>query len=229
MKKLAIIFFGIAYNEAYDLRKTRIDFRESVENYQTYIFDFFTELGYEIDVFIATNIINSKIIYKSLVNTYKPKKIVQCSNIGDHLNSRSIKIRTGICACIEYCRENNITYDHCLITRFDLLFLKPFTTENINFDKINVVSQLEKKHYICDNLYILPYIYLERFLKILKTKNFHHDLIKEITSITDINYICNENKYISSLSFYKIVRNTIRLELGNIKNNGLILKKFNKK
>jgi hypothetical protein len=102
-------------------------------------------------------------------------------------------------------------YDLVLITRFDLLFQKDFNKSNIEFDKFNMVSILEKPNLICDNFYLFPYKFLKPFSEIAKnnfTSRFHDmkdELYAKINE-NSVNYILNENCSISELSFYKIVR-----------------------
>ena len=59
--KLALLLFGISleinkywqYGTLYS-----VDYNNSYENYQKYIFDYFKNKGYEIDVYISTNILS---------------------------------------------------------------------------------------------------------------------------------------------------------------------------
>lgn len=210
MKKLAIIFFGVSYTDknlyfftnGYNI----VDFRKSTDNYKKYIFDYFKNLGYEMDVFISTNKIENREIYNSLIETYKPIKIIENDNFGDNWESRSFKLKNGIKLCYKYSKENSINYDLCLITRFDLMFMKSFTKDNLDLNKMNIVSELESPGFICDNLYIFPFIYIKQFYKALKTNKIHHYIREEILKFIEINYIYNENKLVRDLSFYKIVR-----------------------
>ena len=181
-----------------------LDYNNSYDNYQKYIFEYFTKKGYDIDVYISTNkFINDKDV-NELTEKYKP---VKCSFIEDREDivlSRNKKLESVIDLCINEGNE----YDLILITRFDLLFQKDFANSNIDFDKINIVSILEKTNLICDNFYLFPHKYLADFQKVIRKcaninrRNIKHDLEK----ITPINYILNENCHITELSFYKIIR-----------------------
>jgi len=117
---------------------------------------------------------------------------------------------------IELCLKSNIKYDLVLITRFDLLFQKDFNNSNIQLDKFNLVSILEKPNLICDNFYLFPHKYLEDFLKIINNKKIntsHHYLKYDIEGINGkdfVNYILNNNKGIGRLEFYKIVRTYVK-------------------
>jgi hypothetical protein len=54
MGKIALILFGISYYENYKHwsgMKTIVDFRLSFENYKKFIYDYFINLGYNIDVY----------------------------------------------------------------------------------------------------------------------------------------------------------------------------------
>jgi hypothetical protein len=113
-------------------------------------------------------------------------------------------LRTAIGLCI----ENGKKYDHCLITRFDLLFSNNFSKSNINYGKLNIVSILERDEIICDNFYFMPFKLLKPFYNLVKRnigKSFHQ-VRKDIEEISDIHFICNEYVPVHKLSFYKIVR-----------------------
>lgn len=199
--KLALLLFGISleinkhwqYGTLYS-----VDYNNSYDNYQKYIFEYFTNKGYDIDVYISTNILFDK-DKDELLNKYKPIKYSFIET-----KDKNKKINDVVDLCINEGKE----YDIILITRFDLLFQKDFANSNIQFDKINIVSILEKPEYICDNFYLFPYKYLKDFQKIIKKcSNINHRNIKnDLENIAQINYILNENCDITALSFYKIAK-----------------------
>lgn len=207
--KLAILLFGLSKTEIihHSGNKIFIDYEKSYENYKKIIFDYFENIGYDIDVFFTTNILDNK-NEKKICEIYKPIKYNFIEK------ARHEKLNN----VIELCINSRITYDLILITRFDLLFQKNFSESNIDFDKFNLVSILEKPHLICDNFYLFPYKYLKIFSKIVKEtiirensnvcafhniqKHLYHEL-----GINSVNYILNENCFVYQLSFYKIVRN----------------------
>lgn len=199
--KLALLLFGISleinkhwqYGTLYS-----VDYNNSYDNYQKYIFEYFTNKGYDIDVYISTNILFDK-DKDELLNKYKPIKYSFIET-----KDKNKKINDVVDLCINEGKE----YDMILITRFDLLFQKDFANSNIQFDKINIVSILEKPEYICDNFYLFPYKYLKDFQKIIKKcSNINHRNIKnDLENIAQINYILNENCDITALSFYKIAK-----------------------
>ena len=217
--KLALILFGISleinrywqYGALYS-----IDYNNSYDNYQRYIFDYFKGKGYDIDVYISTNNLNSDNDIAEIIDKYKPVKyrIADDNDTGegyedgeddkDYIISRNKKLESAIDLCIEGGGE----YDLVLITRFDLLFQKDFADSNIQFDKINIVSVLERPNLICDNFYLFPHKYLKDFQKVIrKCANINHSNIKnDLEKIAPINYILNENRDISELSFYKIAK-----------------------
>ena len=98
---------------------------------------------------------------------------------------------------IDLCLNNGLIYDLILITRFDLLFQKKFDESNINFDKFNIVSILEKPDLICDNFYLFPYKYIQIFSNIVKQNlnipfhNIQNKLYNNL-NIKSVNYILNE-------------------------------------
>jgi hypothetical protein len=211
--KLALILFGISleinrywqYGALYS-----IDYNNSYDNYQRYIFDYFKGKGYSIDVYISTNKLNSDDDIAEIIDKYKPVKyrIADDNDNGeddkDYIISRNKKLESAIDLCIEGGGE----YDLVLITRFDLLFQKDFADSNIQFDKMNIVSVLERPNLICDNFYLFPHKYLKDFQQVIrKCANINHRNIKnDLEKIAPINYILNENRDISELSFYKIAK-----------------------
>lgn len=214
MKKLALLLFGMSYCEYthwYIPKKFLVDFRDSVGNYKQVIFRYFMDLGYEIDVFIATNILNDNNIKIDLLNAYNPKRCLCVENDTDNTISRNIKIKMVIDCCLEYSIKNNIMYDHCLITRFDLLFMKNFDKSNIQLNKFNIVSELEIPRAICDNFYLFPFNILNLFYEIVKKnmRNKFHFILNDIENIANINFILSERTHVPYLSFYKIIRKEI--------------------
>ena len=106
--------------------------------------------------------------------------------------------------------DSKIDYDLVLLTRFDLIFNDNFNESNIKLDKFNIVSELESKHFICDNFYLFPFKYLREFLEIAKDyrttlKGYHvmRGAIEKRLN-TKINMIKNEKKQIVDLTFYTI-------------------------
>lgn len=205
--KLALILFGISleinrywqYGALYS-----VDYKNSYDNYQRYIFDYFKGKGYSIDVYISTNKLNSENDIAEIIDKYKPVKYLIADDCEDYIISRNKKLESAIDLCIEGGGE----YDLVLITRFDLLFQKDFADSNIHLDKINIVSVLGRPNLICDNFYLFPHKYLKDFQKVIrKCANINHRNIKnDLEKIAPINYILNENCDISELSFYKIAK-----------------------
>lgn len=203
-KKMAIMFFGISYLENYNYRNSNIDFRLSVDNYKEFIFNYFKN-KYNIDVFIATNIIDDD-IYNQIIQIYNPIKIKCCENLNTNLLSRQHKITSVIQLCKEYSKEYNINYDLCLITRFDLLFKIPLNQISFNYNTINITSQLNIPNAICDNFYLLPFNYLSSFYNIINKNEYNHFIKSELDKICNIHFFYNQHTYVNSLSFYKIIR-----------------------
>ena len=207
--KLALLLFGMSKMEynSYNKKKYFIDYKKSYENYKKFIFEYFESIGYEIDVYFTTNILDDK-DKKEICEKYKPIKCEFIENDKNRTKSRNKKMNN----VMDLCLNSGFTYDLILITRFDLLFQKKFDESNIDFNKFNIVSILEKPHLICDNFYLFPYKYFHTFLYIVKKNlniSFHQiqsQLYKKL-NFESINYILNENCFVSELSFYKIVRN----------------------
>jgi len=207
--KLALLLFGISkfeYNYWYNNKKFVIDYKNSYENYKKFIFDFFSNKGYDIDVYFTTNMLDDT-DKKEMCQKYKPIKYNFIENDEDPIKSKNNKLNN----VIDLCLESGFTYDLILITRFDLIFKKDFDKSNINFDNFNLVSILEKPHLICDNFYLFPYKYFQIFSNIVK-KNINKSLnliqneLYYKININSVNYILNENRLVWNLSFYKIFR-----------------------
>ena len=209
MSKIALLLFGISYLDNYQHWHPNkliynINWKYSFENYQNFIIQYFQKKGFQVDIFLVSNKIDV-LEQKKLLEAYKPIKYDFIENKENIWSSRNRKVDR----VIDLCLESNINYKMVCITRFDLQFQKNFNTCLIDENAFNIVSQLEKPELLCDNFYIIPYKYIHLFSKLVKSKlddNFHK-IKKNIEKISPINYLCNENVKISSLSFYKIVRN----------------------
>jgi hypothetical protein len=158
--KLAILFFGISKFTDTDLGKAyhinKIDYTKSINNYQEYMFNYFLNKGYEIDIFFTTNMLDDNDKHE-LCNTYKPIKCNFLQNNIHNVISRNEKFLN----VMELCMDTQ--YDLYLITRFDLMFQKDFNQSNLQLDKFNLVSILEQPNYICDNFYLFPHKYFDSF------------------------------------------------------------------
>ena len=100
----------------------------------------FLKKGYSIDIYFSTNEMEQK-SQKEIINQYRPLK---CSFLKNEQNGH-LGRNKKILNVIDLCLNNNINYDLVLITRFDLLFKKKFEKSNIDYEKLNLVSILEKK------------------------------------------------------------------------------------
>ena len=207
--KIAILFFGLSkydyknYNIR-TLKEITVDYEKSYDNYQRFIFDFFKNKGYDIDVYFTTNILEDK-DRENIIKKYKP---IDCNFI-DNYDRRRISRNMKLNDVINLCLKSGIEYDLILITRFDLLFQKDFNKSNIILEKFNLVSVLENPKLICDNFYLFPYKYLKLFSTIVKSNlhNSFHRIQKDLYEKVKrhcINYILNERCKIYQLSFYKI-------------------------
>ena len=126
MSKIAILFFGLSkynyknYNARY-LKEITVDYEKSYDNYKKFIFDFFKNKGYDIDVYFTTNILEDN-DRKNIIKRYNPISCNFIDNYGTRYKSRNMKLNDVINLCL----KSGIKYDLILITRFDLLFQKDF-------------------------------------------------------------------------------------------------------
>jgi hypothetical protein len=204
-KKIALILFGISYHniENDNKLKCNIDFRESYENYNEKIIKYFNDKGYDIDVFASTNTIPLE-IKNEMNKIYNPIEIIESDNDFPCL-SRHIKLTKGINSVLNY----NKNYDICIMIRFDLTIQDEFN--NVDYNKINIVSKLESPDLIDDNIYIVPYSKLKYLYDILietapKHNYWYHGMKDELLKVSDIHYIKNEENIdgVGGLSFFKI-------------------------
>jgi len=211
-KRVALCLFGISvykYNPDHlhwDGNEYAIHYKHSVSNYKTYIYDYFKQHGYDMDVYLCSNVLNAQ-DKQELLDTYHPVRYSFKPNEKDNTTSRNSKV-DGV---IDLCLSSNIPYDVVLITRFDLLFQKNFNESFIDLNKFNMVSVLEQSNLICDNFYLFPFHVLPLFSTIVKNNmhRSHHHLQHEINSMRGshfVNYICNEHVVVKELTFYKICR-----------------------
>lgn len=215
MKKLALLFFGFhyqIYRHWYHKKNVLVDFRKSIENYQEYIFKYFKNEGFEIDVFFSTY--DSEIL-PELIETYQPKKYSVLKNIiSNRFISRNTHFRNSLKLVIDYQKENKTIYDNILITRFDLLYQIPFsnTKKPINYNKLNLISHLNPYKIIDDNFYLIPQKYLNSLYRVSFYDKSFHFLEKKFRKKMgfEIIFINEEGPiHILDLSFYKFVRNIL--------------------
>lgn len=213
MKKLALVLCGYHYFEGMPIKFFEkgqlINYKNSFDNYKKYIFQYFNSLGFDIDVFISS--------YKSLkenelLEDYKPvayKFIEPITNWSSHVKyySKNKILIDGIKLVLNHKEK----YDNVLITRFDLFFLKKFSSCNIKLDKFQLISTClikEDDIMIDDNFYLFYYEILDSFLDIMeKTINIHGEYKYKYLKKLNIEYILDEGPIpIHNLSFFKILR-----------------------
>jgi hypothetical protein len=205
--KIAILLFGMSKSNythwSHNHAKTTVDYEKSIDNYKEYIYAHFNEQKYDIDTYIATNIINAR-DELNIVDAYKPKKYSLVKNHHDKTVSRNMKM----CEVIKLCLDSGIQYDLILITRFDLIFKIKFDNSNINLLKLNVVTTHNQNKHICDNFYLLPFNSLVSLYNIVNndiTKMCHHhkDDIENMNGKDYVNYVDDSDK---EQQFYEIYR-----------------------
>lgn len=239
MKKIAIVLCGISYKENYNHWKggtVCIDYKNSIDNYNEYLFDYFKKLGYNIDIYLSTNNVNET-IKKDILEKYKPIKYNFLIDAEDSFSSKDAgwnekqcfkpkqkKNIIGIELLKGYCQNKKKPYDLVLFTRFDLLFNIFFHEKYVNIDinAMNIISKIDNG-FVCDNFFLFPYKLLDIFEKSIRAKDFNHDIDKFFNryNIT-INFIYNQpcNPFVHQLEFYTIFNSIINKE------QGLLINKF---
>lgn len=227
-KKLALLLFGVSKSKYIHFSKDvrdkfsqngdfEVDYKYSVVNYRERIFKYFNKLGYDIDIYFATNNLSaedrSELLatypavdyrFQEKQSNYRSKKGLTSTDGGQYFN-RNIKFRKVLTLCL----NSGNDYDLILATRFDLIFVKDFENFDFDLNLMNISSVLESPHYIDDNFYLFPGKFLEIFTKHLYGFNLNsisHTLGNVIKKFTTINFFSNQKVPIAYLNFYKIVR-----------------------
>jgi len=194
-----------------------VDYRKSLDNYHSHIFDYLRNKGFDTDVFLCT--VTSK-LDKQLLLDYKPVRhaFVQHSDLsvksGDHF-SKMEKQRQAINLALKYSQEASVNYSTVILTRFDLLFQEDFADSNIKWDMLNLVSTLQEKRYIDDNFYAMPFDKLRAFdgvlAQALRTRTWSHGLLPSFRGVAEVNFIKDEGQRAEELSWFRIVRKKARI------------------
>ena len=202
-KNIAILLFGISYDNNYINGKVRkhylVDARHYFKNFNEIVITYFKNKGYNIDIFLSTN---QSIIKDDLLKIYNP-----VSWYFDKINiGRNKKIKIGLEMIINNDKE---TYDLILVTRFDIFYKFSFQDSYFDFNKLNLVSILEKSHLIDDNFYLFPNKYLLKFYEIFcgckdNYKEEAHNLKNVFDKNFEINYIQNQYTTVENLNFFKL-------------------------
>lgn len=233
--KIALLLRGIAYNKNYTHptgRKFIIDFRKSINNYNEYIFNT-SVLFKSIDVFYHTyltdgldiNLLNSWLNPISYSISMDPEKNNLKPNQKFNAYSNSTTLVLNL--FIDYCTQNkNITYDHIILTRFDLIFKVPLF--NLKFHKNNfMISCLSGNKLADDNFFVGDIEHYKKFLQVLCKRNnntmMHCDytLLCETIGVNNITFLFPGIYAIyKGCPLYNILRN---FKNGNIFNGNEIL------
>lgn len=217
-KRIALLLFGMSYVPIYKnptfKKNFVIDFRNSIRNYQKFIFDYYKEKGYDIDVFFVTNEHNNNKIKQELIDAYKP---VSHMFIGDKPDdtfrpNRNKKVQKVLELYEKYVNEQNISYEFIILTRFDLNFKIHFDDLPFNHSTLNIPAQLNTNEFgdrVDDNFYLIPSCLINSFKKAIdKTINSSsHLLISEFLTFCKPNYLLSGKKYlVRNIPIYEIVR-----------------------
>ena len=192
--KCAVLIFGLHYKNNYQnwyFGKTNINYKYYINNIKN-LFCCFSHVDY----FLSTNKSEKT---NELIKDYNAKEY----NFNDL--PRWEKILIGL----KIIEKNKNNYDMIAITRFDIFFI--MNLNNIDINKLNIISILEAKHLICDNFYLFPTKYLNNFIEIFENikkysnhNSLTHGLKNEFEKRFDLNYIKNENKKVQHLSSYQL-------------------------
>ena len=211
-KKVAIILVGLHYackqpsanitESMYVANDTNYKF--FLKNMKNTLYKFFENQNYLIETTIITG--SSHCSYQQeFIDDYQPRIVRFLDN-----SNRFEKLLCGV-EIISKQIDNDVNYDLVCITRPDIFFLRHFN--NIDLNKLNIVSTLESDDLIDDNLYILPKSLVKTFLNILynirQTCDINNRLVmhyakSKICSCLNVNYMYNEHTTVHNLSFFKL-------------------------
>ena len=216
--KCALLLSGLHYRECpienINYKNYTIDFRYYVKNIKQYIYSL--NLG-KIDVYAVTN--DSPII-NDIDTFYNPVKLCIME---DTINRRISKTWRGLKLIV----ESGKIYDYICITRFDIYFMKHI---KLNYEKINVFSQLEVLTCIDDNFYFIPASLFSYFIKIFETIHDNGDWCASHHLKFDnqyLNYICNEKDFVHNLTSFKLRFFKSSFSLNNIYTDNVIYNYIN--
>lgn len=101
--KLAILFFGMSkctYKHWRHGEIFEINYKKSYDNYQEYLFDYFKNKGYAIDIYFSTNEMDQQDRIE-LIDTYKPVDYMfSTDDVIKKQYSRNKKIESVIDLCL---------------------------------------------------------------------------------------------------------------------------------
>ena len=215
-KKMAILLFGLSqFNESFhaspdEFCSYQTDYRTCINNFNLKIKQYFEKLGFEIDVYLATNKVSDS-MQQQIINDYGAKSYEFLESHKVNHISRNEKFESVMRQCLD---SKNI-YDTILMTRFDIFINKSFDDCNLDFESFYVTSTLEKKHVICDNIYLFPYKFLRDFHKCITdnnrlSSNYSHGIETKIINIvgeSHFKFLMNQpGRRVHKLDFYTIKR-----------------------
>ena len=183
MKKIALCFRGLNNY-----------FLESYDNIKTFIIDDLKK-NYEVDIFLNTY----KNDLESSLKMLDPVRILY--NEMRTGNTMHYIVPIQIIECCElvknYEKENNISYDYVIITRFDLTFNNTFSDYDTDLDKVNMECMFVPDYNSGDNFFLFKRSYLETIITSVKdclnAGSNSHQLYKYFERNNLINhYICGE-------------------------------------
>lgn len=213
-KRLALGLFGIHYLENYNHIWTgynvKIDFRKSLDNYKEYIFEYFKD--YKIDTFVSTyhSEFEDELFSNYQINDHRKLSIKTFTNNFPIVekNGRFEKLLDLI---INYQMSHYLSYDLCLITRFDLFFKLSFDKLNILENKLNYTCNIKygDNLFIDDNFYIISKndIYnLKKLSNHIPENKWYHEINNYNKGIFEINPMIEENYFSHENPLYNFTR-----------------------
>lgn len=205
LESVAVCLFGISFQENYNhwaFGKKRVDYRLSLSNYKEHLFsklNHFDVYGSTYQHSLLDNLKKDLNIKQMYVEKQPPLP-------GLHHAS---KIQRNNMIAVFDDMLKKMSYEWYLFTRFDLMFHFNVDEFSIDANKINVLVELEKPWFVCDNFYLVHRLKLAEFFMYLKQQNIsnRHD-VNFFGGSQNLNTLLKEKgKCVNDLECYKIVGN----------------------
>lgn len=201
--RIALLLFGFSFIEDVQdggKKNKNIDYVYYSKNIKRVLIDHMASIfDAQVDVFAVTN---PNQMAEEIRMVYQLKDMMLCGGYRDY------KIAHGLEMIMNYG-----VYDFVMVTRFDIQFSYRIPKNNLDLNKLNVFSILEKPDVICDNFYFFPFDFTNQMSVIFKDPHKYSDKRVAVKSHGlgscfekhfGLNYIRNENAPVHALSSYRI-------------------------
>ena len=215
MGKAAVLVKGISYARDY---RCGVNYLNCIKNFKTHIIDPLIRLGWEVDVFIATYLMDG-LDKEKMIADYGAKGAI-------FLPFEGSCQKTTLYKGLESIVETGVGYNNVIVLRFDIELKTPIDRTNIDWGKINFSWRETERYWrlqkrVGDIVTIIPYKFIEVYMKGLlqfsASENIHRIYSGLASLLGDgnecmgeghIHFICEDGFYDSARDnpLYNIVR-----------------------